>query len=101
LSEYAWYCLSGNNQTVAQKLPNGFGLYDMHGNEWEWTNDWLGCSYPSSSIDPFCDTVGVEKTRKSGDWNDYPFNQKIYPRYSKPPEDRYASIGFRLARGLP
>ena len=108
LSDYAWYCLNGNNKTVAQKLPNGFGLYDMHGNEWEWVGDWVECyddsnpffPYPSSS-DPFCDTVGTEKARKGGDWNDFSFNMKIYPNYSKPPADRYASIGFRLVRGLP
>ncbi len=100
LSDYSWYCLNGNNQTVAQKLPNGFGLYDMHGNEWEWTNDWDGCTYPNTSIDPHCDIVATEKIRKGGDWNDYPFNQQVYPRYSKPPTERYGSIGFRLVRAV-
>ena len=98
LSDYSWYCLTGNNKTVAQKLPNGFGLYDMHGNEWEWMADWDSCTYPNRTEDPFCDVTGTDKVRKGGDWNDYAFNQKLYPRYSKPPTDRYAVIGFRLAR---
>ena len=110
LSDYAWYCLTGSNGSnhmVAQKLPNGFGLYDMHGNEWEWVGDWLECyddSTPSfpypTTTDPFCDTVGLEKIRKGGDWNDNAFNIKIYPLASKPPADRYASIGFRIARTI-
>jgi formylglycine-generating enzyme required for sulfatase activity len=98
LSVYVWYCVHEDNQVVAGKLPNGYGLYDMHGNEWEWTFDWEGCGYPNSSIDPYCDTVGEKKIRKGGDWNDFPFNIQMHPRYAKFPTDRYASIGFRLLR---
>ena len=80
------------------KKANGFDLYDMHGNEWEWVNDWDSCSYPSSDWNPFCGIEGEAKLRKGGDWNDVPFNQRLSPRYAKPPEDRYGSIGFRLMR---
>jgi large repetitive protein len=52
ISQYAWYCGSGveASQEVAQLLPNGFGLYDMHGNVSEYIHDWpdgLALSYGS------------------------------------------------------
>ena len=98
LSNYAWHCKDNENFPVAQKLPNGFGLYDMHGNEWEWIGDWDSCKYPASTQDPFCNVAGEGKGRKGGDWNDKPFNERVSPRFAKPPGDRYGSIGFRLVR---
>ncbi len=98
LSDYAWYCKEDENFAVAQKLPNGFGLYDMHGNQWEWIADWDTCAYPTSKEDPYCAEIGGGKGRKGGDWNDKPFNERLSPRYAKPPGDRYGSIGFRLVR---
>ncbi len=108
LSDYAWYCKDDQNFAVAQKLPNGFGLYDMHGNQWEWIADWDTCPYPASKEDPYCadnreekggeEKGGAGKGRKGGDWNDKPFNERLAPRYAKPPGDRYGSIGFRLVR---
>ena len=51
LSEMGWYCGNADSKThpVAQKQPNAWGIYDMHGNVWEWCQDWKD-SYPTTSV---------------------------------------------------
>ena len=75
LRDYAWYCGNNNNQygvqgskEVGQKSPNGFGLFDMHGNLWEWTSDKYDCTFPHTNVDPFCNSTDPLHVRRGGSW---------------------------------
>ncbi|CAI2718246.1 formylglycine-generating enzyme family protein [Nitrospina watsonii] len=67
--EYAWYADNAKDTThpVGQKKPNAFGLYDMMGNVWEWTEDWWQNVYPSKKLDnPTGPNAGEYKVIRGG-----------------------------------
>ena len=99
LSEYGWFCSNASSsQEVGQKLPNDFGLYDMHGNLYEWTADWYGCSYPQASTDPYCSSAGTTRVKRGGDWNSYSNWLRASVRSNNQPTYRGYDFGFRIAR---
>jgi len=81
---------------------NGYGLYDMAGNVFEWCNDWYGGDYyaSSSSSDPWGATSGAVRVSRGGCAIYTAYYSRVAFRHSGTPFIRYVNIGFRLARSL-
>ena len=104
LNALGWYKFNDPTPTVANpvggKLPNAWGLYDTHGNVWEWCLDWWGT--PVSGSDP----VGAEsgstlRVQRGGGCNGTALYCRSAFRSSSPPSSLYFAVGFRLVRTLP
>lgn len=101
LGEHAWHGFNSGNQTqaVCKKKPNPWGLYDMHGNVWEWVGDWYG-EYGSGTVtDPQGPSVGGASVRvfRGGCWGSTTGNCRSANRNWYAPSNHYEDLGLRLA----
>ena len=102
-ADAGWYNGNSGSKThpVGQKTPNTWGLYDMHGNMWEWCHDWYDSGYYSSSpsADPTGPTSGSYRVNRGGCWgNSAGFSRSAY-RYRHYPSTMASYVGFRVVRG--
>jgi len=104
LGEYAWHRdnSSGTTRPVGEKLPNAWGLFDMHGNVYEWCQDLYG-PYERLQVvsDPIGPASGSRRVLRGGAFVYHPGSVRAAYRDSDLPDDRGLFIGFRLARTYP
>ena len=100
LSKYAWYnCNDGcDTKAVGGKLPNGWGLYDMHGNVYEWVQDWYGAYNSVRRVDPEGASSGSGRVQRGGASSFRAQYVRSAYRYSYSPGYRNHYFGVRLVR---
>jgi formylglycine-generating enzyme required for sulfatase activity len=105
LGNFAWFSSNSGSRTqpVGGKTANGFGLYDMHGNVWEWVEDCYEAGYSEQPSDgsAFTKSSCSDRVFRGGSWYVTPRYLRSADRIRNTPGYRGDILGFRLARTLP
>ncbi len=99
VDEVGWYAYNSGETThpVGQKQSNAWGLYDMHGNVWEWCWDWSS-DYPSTPVtDPDGPKSGEARIKRGGCWESGAFLCRSARRIGYPANTTNQYTGFRVA----
>ena len=97
LKEMGWYDGNSGGRThpTGSKKPNAWGLYDMHGNVWEWCQDYGG-DYPGAVTDPAGPAAGDVRAIRGGGWGGPPRSCRSADRDGDEPGNRSFNLGLRV-----
>jgi formylglycine-generating enzyme required for sulfatase activity len=101
LEKLGWFDRNTGEKThpVRQKEANRWGLYDMHGNVWEWCEDWFDGYNAGDQVDPAGPASGSLRAVRGGSWYNYARGCRSASRSWRHLGVRFHNVGFRLASG--
>src|SRR5262249_48020620 len=91
----------GMTHPVAQRRANGWGLYDMSGNVWEWVWEWYGDYHAGKNSDPVGPQSGSDRVCRGGAAGIPALYMRVASRVKNQPGFRFRLLGFRVARSVP
>ena len=87
---------AGRTKLIGQFPANRWGFFDMHGNVWEWVDDWYGDYNTEPQNDPEGAESGMSRVLRGGSWANLPTNLRSAGRHYLPPNTRSPTTGFRI-----